>query len=72
MVPGNLCRDFERVAKYNEKINDENKEKGKSNFFKDFEVPEDRVVNNRELNDVVLQNNLMLHGNCNTDYDSLE
>ena len=54
------------------KKNKENKEKEKSNYFKDFEVPEDRVVNNREVNDVVLQNNLMMTGNVSTDYDALQ
>ena len=72
VVPGNLRRDFERVAKYNEKNNKENKEKEKSNYFEDFEVPEDRVVNNREVDDVVLQNNLMMSGNVCTDYDALQ
>ena len=44
VVPGNLRRDFERVAKYNAATN-KNNENEKNNYLEDFEEPDDSVLN---------------------------
>ena len=51
VVPGNLRREFERVAKYNAATN-KNKEKEKSNYLEDFEELEDSVLKKKVGNDV--------------------
>ena len=71
VVPGNLRRDFERVANYNAATN-KNNENEKNNYLEDFEEPDDSVLNKKIADDVGVQNNLMRNGTVNNDDVDLE
>ena len=54
-MPGNLRREFERVAKYNAATN-KNNENERNNCLEYFEEPDDSILNKKIADDVVFQN----------------
>ena len=71
LIPGDLRREFEKVAKYNAERN-KNEENEKNNYLEDFDEADDTVLNNNNDDDVGVHNNLMRNGTVNNDDVDLE